>query len=136
MASFKHGENISISGGGSLAEIFKEFANITEIEVLTAADVAGKTTANNTVKTLKATSPKGKRYAKGWRVKKENKIYYVYQEAQPSLTHLLNNGHDIIKNGVKVGRAAGDNHIGKAEETAKREFVEETIKEINRRLNT
>jgi len=134
MVSFKHGENISIKGAGSLADAFKEIADLTQIEVMAASDAAGKITANNTVKTLKATSPKGKRYAKGWRVKKEDKTYFVYQQAQPSLTHLLNNGHDIIKNGVKVGHAAGDNHIGKAEETAKREYIEETIKEINRRL--
>lgn len=132
-------DSVKVSGGGDLMSQIKSMMDATEIEVLQSANAAAKVAANQAVKTLKSTSPKGKnsRYAKGWKARKEDEGYIVYNESQPSLTHLLNNGHDVVdRNGRKVGRYAGDNHIGKAEQEVGKFFVEETERELNRRLGS
>lgn len=71
-----------------------------------------KTTAQEGVAKLKSTSPKSKtgKYAKSWAVKKQNGSYTIYNK-QPGLTHLLENGHDVIRNGQKVGEAKPHKHI-------------------------
>lgn len=125
--------NIAIRGG-SLSDIMKEIGAVTEIEVIEAANIAGKTASDKVVKRLKMTSPKRKgKYARGWKVKKEGNVYIVYNE-HPGYTHLLENGHDVIRNGAKVGRARAIPHIKPAEEEGKELFIEETIKEVNARL--
>lgn len=85
--------------------------------------------AEETVKRLKESSPRGKgrkHYADGWKKKKvmeRNRAgYIVYNAEKPGLTYLLNNGHDIIAGGRTVGRVEGDNHIGKANDWAAAEF--------------
>lgn len=52
----------------------------------------------------------------------------VHSKKHYRLTHLLEFGHDIIKNGVRVGRTKGVNHWANAEEKGIREF-EKRIKE-------
>ena len=72
-----------------------------------------QTTAKEGVKKLKQTSPKapnGGKYAKSWTVKREHGRYIIYNK-QPGLTHLLENGHDVVVNGKKVGRAPAYPHI-------------------------
>lgn len=71
-----------------------------------------QSTAKDGVTKLKATSPKGSsgKYAKSWAVKKVNASYTIYNK-QPGLTHLLENGHDVIRNGQKVGEAKPHKHI-------------------------
>lgn len=50
---------------------------------------------NDTVQNLQRSSPKRgeNKYAKGWTKEKINGVYIVYNENQPKLTHLLENGH-------------------------------------------
>jgi hypothetical protein len=71
---------------------------------------------------LKATSPvnekspqKG-RYAKGWKYERGKKVRgvtmsYVRNAKDPQLTHLLEFGHPIVRNGVTVGNADPIPHI-------------------------
>lgn len=72
-----------------------------------------QSTAKEGVAKLKATSPPdGKRgkYAKSWAVKKTKGTHTIYNK-QPGLTHLLENGHDVIRNGQKIGEAKPHPHI-------------------------
>lgn len=79
---------------------------------------------------LTKTSPKDSgEYAKSWRVKKVNGYYVVYN-TKPGLTHLLEDGHDIIVNGQKVGRAPAYPHIGPAGKEINDILVERISKHI------
>ena len=88
------------------------------------------------VKKLRSTSPvnekspKKGRYAKGWRYERGKKVKgvtmsYVRNKTDPQLTHLLEFGHPIVKNGKVVGNAEAKPHIAEvakwvAEEANKR----------------
>jgi len=83
-------------------------------------------TAQEAVSQLKASSPRrkgGGRYARGWRIKKVNGKYIVHNKTDYQLTHLLENGHDIIRNGRKVGSSPAIPHIKPVEEWVKEEVV-------------
>lgn len=123
--------------GGDLSSIFKDIEVKSEYEIIEATKVASKKAADEGVKRLKVTSPKSKghsKYAKSWKVKKIDDGYVIYSD-MPGLTHLLENGHDVIRNGIKVGRARAIPHIKPVEEETKDIFVDEVIKEVNRRLS-
>lgn len=123
--------------GGDLSSIFKDIEVKSEYEIIEATKVASKKAADEGVKRLKVTSPKSKghsKYAKSWKVKKIDDGYVIYSD-MPGLTHLLENGHDVIRNGIKVGRARAIPHIKPVEEETKNIFVDEVIKEVNRRLS-
>lgn len=82
--------------------------------------------ANDLVEELKQTSPKskstsGRKYAKGWRKKKDGNGVLVHNALKPQLTHLLEKGH-AKANGD--GRVPGKAHITPAEEKAINEFTE------------
>lgn len=74
------------------------------------------------VKKLKSTSPvntrspqKG-RYAKGWKYERGKKVRgvtmsYIRNAKDPQLTHLLEYGHPIVRNGKVVGNADAKEHI-------------------------
>lgn len=92
--------------------------------------------ADEAVKKLKSTSPKKKKgkkagaYAKGWRIDKKQKDKYartVIHNKEYQLTHLLEHGHDIVRNGKVVGHAEAKPHIKDVEEWTKKE-VEERIR--------
>lgn len=89
--------------------------------------------ANEAVKKLKSASPKkakGKKaghYAKSWEVDKKTKQNYaqtIIHNKDYQLTHLLENGHDIVRNGKVVGHAKAQPHIKPVEEWVKKEMVE------------
>lgn len=127
--------NVDIKGGGDLMEQITAALNATEYEVLQSSKNASSVVAKETVKALKSSSPKNKgKYAKGWKSKAEDGGQVVYNETAPGLTHLLNNGHDVVKNGRVIGHFKGDNHIGKVESQMVNTFVNEIEKELNRRL--
>lgn len=74
------------------------------------------------VKMLKATSPvnekskKRGRYAKGWTYERGKKVKgvtmsYVRNKTDPQLTHLLEFGHPLVRNGKTVGNVAPQEHI-------------------------
>ena len=91
--------------------------------------------ADEAVEKLKQTSPrkaKGKmagHYAKSWGVDKRMKKHYMHTvvcNEDYRLTHLLENGHDVVRNGKVVGHAKAQVHIKPVEEWVKREMVERT----------
>lgn len=81
-------------------------------------------TAREGAKQLKATSPKARgKYANSWAVKKMNGKFIIYNK-KPGLTHLLENGHDVVVNGVKVGRASAHPHIKDVNDWVSKTVVE------------
>lgn len=100
-------------------------------------DEASKMVSKEAVNKLKAASPKGKgkksgRYAKGWSTKKIDNMTVIYNRTDYQLTHLLENGHDIVKNGKKVGHYNGIKHIKPVEETVQERMVEEVEKGLSK----
>lgn len=115
-----------------LQSIFSTF----EHHVNTAVDTAADKVANEAVKKLKKTSPnnkrtKGKKYKNGWKHKKTSEGVTVYNE-QYQLTHLLENGHDIVINGEVRGHAAAHEHIAPVEAWAQDEFPEEFKRQVEK----
>lgn len=102
-------------------------------------DVADVTTksingvARASVNKLRSSSPVGYtgKYARGWTVKKIDKMTQVVHNATDyQLTHLLQNGH-VIRNAYgEYGRVNGDNHIGKVEQWASEELIERIEREL------
>lgn len=130
--------NVSVSGygGGSLDQAIANALSGVDAAVMLATKDAGKIAANSVAKELKATSPKrpSAKYAKSWKVKNEGNDYIVYNEKHYRLTHLLENGHDVIVNGKKVGRAKAYPHIKPAEQKGIALFEQEIKEQVERRL--
>lgn len=109
----------------SMNEILKNY--VTEVDVNMNKTI--KYVAQDTVKMLKRTSPKESGdYARNWSVKGQRYMYntnYVIFNKAPTyrLTHLLENGHDIVVNGEKVGRAPAQPHIAEAEAWMENELI-------------
>lgn len=126
--------NVSVKGG-SLDSQIGAILTQSEAVVRAASKDAAKKAASDTVKKLKATSPKNKgKYAKGWKSTYQDGAYIVHNATLPGYTQLLEKGHDVIKNGAKVGRAAAHPHIKPAETEGIKEFEKEVTEEVNRRL--
>ena len=112
----------------------KKILNDFSVDVQEGITKAAEQIAKQGAADLKATSPRrtGK-YAKGWRVK-TNKGYgfvecEIYNANSPGLTHLLEHGHKITRNGRKVGVANAKVHIKPVEEKVNREF-EKAVEKI------
>lgn len=95
--------------------------------------------ASDAVKKLKQTSPKKKKgkkaghYAKSWDIDKRSKTNYaetIIYNKDYQLTHLLENGHDIIRNGKVVGHADPQPHIKPVEEWVQDEMVKRLEKKL------
>ena len=116
------------------AEIAKGLAEYSQ-DVVEKIDVSSERVGKETVKTLKATSPKktGK-YAKSWTMKTEKAIgqpdLRIIHAKAPHyrLTHLLEHGHAKVGG----GRVEGRPHIRPAEEEVIREFTREVEEAIKR----
>lgn len=111
----------------SVNEILSEYADDINEGVKVSAQEVGK----QTVKQLKATSPKGRsaKYARSWRQKTTqdrlgNTQTVVYNEKRGQLTHLLENGHYNRDGSFTRGRP----HIKPAEDMAVEAFVKEAKK--------
>lgn len=84
-----------------------------------------KSGANEAKRALMSLSPaRSGKYAKSWAVKKNKGQYIVYNK-KPGLTHLLENGHDVVVNGRKVGRAPAQPHIKPVEDMISEKIVKE-----------
>lgn len=129
--------NIKVSQG-SLDKAIADALNGVDATVLLASKDAAKKAADYTVRELKATSPKGStgKYAKGWKTKAQDGGQVVYNEKQYQLTHLLENGHDVVVNGKKVGHAKAYPHIKPAEQKGVEQFELWLKAEVNRRLSS
>lgn len=110
-----------------LSELLKDYKD--EVEKITEEDF--KTVAKETVNDLKATSPNDTGdYAKSWTYKKSkgalSSVSYVVYNRKGGLTHLLENGHDVVpapKHEGKKKRVEGIPHIKPAEERAKEKLI-------------
>lgn len=110
--------------------IAKELTNWSQ-EVADATKDECKKVADETVATLKATSPKRTgRYARGWREKtsfedRANIRVTVYN-VRYQLTHLLENGHAKVNGGRVPGKA----HIAPVEAQLVKEYESEVATKI------
>lgn len=94
--------------------------------------------AKEAVQKLKKTSPrnpkgKGRHYANDWTIDQRSRKRYAHlivHNKQYQLTHLLENGHNIVRNGRVVGHASAQKHIKPVEEWVKKEVEEEIRREL------
>lgn len=117
-------------------KILMEYADEVDKELVEVEESVAK----EAVKKLKATSPKAdhngghRHYAADWGVDNESKKKYarfVIKNKQYQLTHLLENGHDIVSHGKKAGHVAGRPHIKPVEEWCKKEVEKRLRKELS-----
>ncbi len=116
------------------AEIARGLADYSQ-DVVEKVNASSEKVGKETVKMLKATSPKktGK-YAKSWTMKTEKAIgqpdLRIIHAKAPHyrLTHLLEHGHAKVGG----GRVEGKPHIGPAEEQVIKDFVSEVEEAIRR----
>ena len=113
-----------------IAGAIEELAEEISLETLKAIEKATDETAEEGLeitknKTLQAAIG-GKKYIRGWRVRKSlrgaYKEAYIYNR-QYQLTHLLERGHPIVRNGKVVGRSDARPHIRKAEEAIQKLYL-------------
>lgn len=114
----------SMSSGayGSLAKtINQELQNlgiVVDDDMQAVFDEVGKEAAQKLKKTSPV-NPKGKksgRYAKGWAYEKGKKyrgkaVGVVRNKTDPQLTHILEYGHPLVRNGKVVGNVDAKEHI-------------------------
>lgn len=75
-------------------------------------------------------------YAKGWTVKKNSDLSYtVYNRTQPTLTHLLENGHLLVKSDKVVGYVKGKKHIAPSVVKLSKSIDKPIVNEINKYIN-
>lgn len=91
-----------------------------------------KEVAEKTCKDLESAAPsRTNRYRKSFKVgETDSMTAIVHSEKHYRLTHLLEFGHDVIKDGKRVGRAGAYPHWAKAEENGIKEFEMRIQKEI------
>lgn len=113
----------------SLAVQMERILNEYSQEVRDVTESAMNSTAKEAAAKLRATSPKGTsgkhpgRYAKGWSVKRTGRLTsYVYNRSDYQLTHLLENGHQIVNQHGTYGRVRAIKHIKPVEEWCQNEF--------------
>ncbi|MFB4347715.1 HK97 gp10 family phage protein [Bacillus sp. BR_7] len=104
-----------------IARELQRYAHVVEEDM----EEAKEKVADDLVSELKQKSPKSTRndtrkYAKGWRKKKERNAIIVHNALKPQLTHLLEKGHAKVGG----GRVPAKVHIAPAEEKAINEFTE------------
>lgn len=97
--------------------------------------------ANEAKKELKARSPRSKssrskKYYRSWYVKEQKatagKAYgYVVANREYRLTHLLEYGHDIVKNGEVVGHADAVPHIADVNDYIQKELIQTLSQRIS-----
>lgn len=130
-------------GTNDLAREVQDVLRTFGSSVNTALTETMKIVAQDTVKDLKRTSPKGKnrgsgKYAKSWAMKEVSKGVFVVYSKKPyyRLTHLLENGHKTrIKRG-KYGTkrfVAAQPHIAAAESRMKERIEPTLAKQIEKR---
>lgn len=101
-------------------DAFRQFVGFVEEGV----EEALKETADEAVDKLRDSSPRQSGdYAQGWTVDKQNGAYVVHNATDYQLTHLLENGHDVVVNGKKVGYSPPVEHIKPVEDFIKDEVV-------------
>lgn len=113
-----------------IQSIFSAFSH----SVNTAVDKASETVSKKAIKKLRQASPTGhskKHYKNSWKTKKKSDGTVVYNE-QYQLTHLLENGHNIVINGEVRGYSPPVKHIAPVDEWVQQEFPEELKRQVEK----
>lgn len=127
--------NINLVGAQDLSSFINSIGKEVEAETMMASRTAAKNAGQKCVKALKATSAmRGKKYKRGWKVKSQDDGVVVFNSSQPAMTWLLENGHDVIRGGKKVGDVKARPHIEPTAQEGSFWFEEEVKKELSRRL--
>jgi hypothetical protein len=125
-------ERINIGNPDKLAKTIQSYMEDFGRDVTEAIGEAMDEVGKEAVNRLKSTSPKkkknGGRYAKGWKYQRDKKSRLliearVYNATDGSLTHLLEKGHPIIRNGVVVGRVKPQKHIEPVDQWVEQNFA-------------
>lgn len=112
--------------GTILSRYSKDISNETELWL---KNTAQKTARNVKRFSMSAGFKPDAKYANGWVAKKVDGKWVVHNKSKPYLAHLLENGHDIVRNGVKVGESPAFPHISTAEKE-----IEGMIQELEKNL--
>lgn len=133
----------SMSSGayGSLAKTINEELQSIGVAVDDGMQEVFDEVGKEAVKKLKKTSPvnpKGKqsgRYAKGWTYEKGKKyrgkaVGVVRNKTDPQLTHILEYGHPLVRNGKVVGNVEAREHIRPVAEWVAEEIENKLTKKI------
>lgn len=114
-------KEVKIGEAGDLQIVLSESLGVCSLAIQDAVNQAAEKVGKEAVSKLKSTSPKGNKpyaYSKGWRYK-VTKVQAdgsfdikIYNATYGSLTHLLEKGHPLVRNGVTIGRANAKPHIG------------------------
>lgn len=133
----------SMSSGayGSLAKTIQEELQSIGVAVDDGMQEVFDEVGKEAVKKLKKTSPvnpKGKqsgRYAKGWTYEKGKKyrgkaVGVVRNKTDPQLTHILEYGHPLVRNGKVVGNVEAREHIRPVAEWVAEEIENKLTKKI------
>lgn len=117
-------------------KILSDYVEEVDREVLQVEEKVAK----DAIKKLKANSPRNpkngghKHYADDWKVDNESRkrfARFIIKNKQYQLTHLLENGHDIVSHGRKAGHAKGQPHIKPVEEWANKEVERRIRRELS-----
>lgn len=119
--------------GRAVEKVLAEYKDATVETMKKAIDKTSK----QAVRDLKAESPKRTgAYAKSWTSKVDKKtsvLAYekiVFNKKHYRLTHLLEKGHDVKRNGRVVGHANPIRHIAEVEQDAVKTLVKEIEKNV------
>lgn len=121
----------------SVAVQMKEILDEYSQDVKDATNDAIDSTAKESVRKLKSTSPKKSgKYARGWTLKRDRSVNGIkdvtVHNKQYQLTHLLENGHVVRNAKGTYGRTNGIKHIKPVEEWASSELPLEIERELNK----
>lgn len=125
-------ERINIGNPDKLAKTIQSYMEDFGRDVTEAIGEAMDEVGKEAVNRLKNTSPKkkknGGRYAKGWKYQRDKKSRLliesrVYNATDGSLTHVLEKGHPIVRNGVVVGRVKPQKHIEPVDQWVEQNFA-------------
>ena len=133
-------ERINIGNPDKLAKTIQSYMEDFGRDVTEAIGEAMDEVGKEAVNRLKNTSPKkkrnGGRYAKGWKYQRDKKSRLliegrVYNATDGSLTHILEKGHPIIRNGVVVGRVKPQKHIEPVDQWVEQNFARIFAQKLN-----
>ena len=133
-------ERINIGNPDKLAKTIQSYMEDFGRDVTEAIGEAMDEVGKEAVNRLKNTSPKkkrnGGRYAKGWKYQRDKKSRLliegrVYNATDGSLTHILEKGHPIVRNGVVVGRVKPQKHIEPVDQWVEQNFARIFAQKLN-----
>ena len=128
-------KNISIDLQSEIGKIMDDISDSCNGAMEVATERAAKYSVKELkkFKTDKSHRATGK-YSTGWTyAKRGSNKFTVHNKKYYRLTHLLENGHDIIRNGAKVGYSEPIKHIKPVEEITEEAINQYLFEELNKR---